>query len=231
MLWVDRPILCLVTDRARLTTWSPDDARSGDCILRQVTWAREAGVNLIQLREPDLEARALTGLAVRAVAATRGSKTRLLVNDRLDVALAAGADGVHLRGDSIPVADVRRLAPRPFLVGRSVHSAPEAISVATHGDVDYLIFGSVFGTSSKPAGHPVAGVAALASVVGAVGVPVFAIGGLSRETSPEVARTGAAGLAGIGLFMGEAGAACRAVPLLDTVAAVRRAFDSARGLS
>ena len=112
-------ILCLVTDRRRFVRPIPD-------LLDQVRLAVHAGVDLIQVRERDLEAASLADLVSSILAVTRGSRTRVVVNDRLDVAIATGADGVHLRHDSIAVAAARTLAPSPFLVGRSVHDGGEA---------------------------------------------------------------------------------------------------------
>ena len=122
----------------------------------------------------------------------------MVVNDRVDVALACGADGVHLRHDSVRADAVRTIAPAGFLVGRSVHSLAEAEGA---GPVDYLIAGTVFPTPSKPAASPILGLDGLADVVQAVAVPVLAIGGITRERLDEVAAIGAAGAAGIGLFI------------------------------
>src|SRR5438876_939062 len=142
-----RPILCLVTGRRRLCAGCGDE-ESVRCLVAQVREAVAAGIDLVQIRERDMEAARLAGVVSQAVAAARGSATRIVVNDRLDVALACGADGVHLRADSPPSSRVRAVVPRGFLVGRSVHAANEAVDVAP--DVDYLIAGTVFPTSSKP---------------------------------------------------------------------------------
>ena len=103
---------------------------------------------------------------VRAVAAVRGTRARILVNDRPDVALAAGAHGVHLRGDSAPARRVRAAVPPSFLIGRSVHSLDEIAQVSDEGSVDYLLFGTVFATASKP-DRPASGIAGLAEAVNA----------------------------------------------------------------
>lgn len=169
-------------------------------LLDRIGRCARAGVDLIQLREPGLDGRALLDLTRAALRTVEGTSARVLVNDRLDVALAAGAEGVHLRGGSFAAADVRRLAAPPFLVGRSVHSEAEAAVVAAAGGCDYLLFGTVFPSLSKPPGHPVAGCEALARVCARVRLPVLAIGGVSEETAPAALRAGAAGLAGIGLF-------------------------------
>jgi thiamine-phosphate diphosphorylase len=143
----------------------------------------------------------------------------MLVNDRIDVALAAGAGGVHLPGGAVSSARVRAIVPQSFLVGRSVHSAGEAIEAALDGGCDYLVFGSVFATRSKPAGHAVAGLDALAGVCAAVQLPVLAIGGITPARVPDLVRAGAAGIAAIGLF-----AAGDERELRDTVRQIRRAF-------
>jgi len=129
---------------------------------------------------------------------SRKSGTRLVVNDRVDVALACGAAGVHLRHDSMSTQAVRRIAPAGFLIGRSVHSVAEATNA---GPVDYLIAGTVFWTLSKQGSAPTLGLDGLADIVQAVAVPVLAIGGIRRDQFDEIAATGAAGVAGIGLFI------------------------------
>jgi thiamine-phosphate diphosphorylase len=178
---------CLVTDRRRADP------------LRQARWAAGAGIDLIQVRERDLEAAALAALVTQMLAATRGTPTRIVVNDRLDVALACGAAGVHLRGDSVPVAAARRLASAGFLIGRSVHTVDEAERA---DGADYLIAGTVFPTASKPE-HPVhafLGVAGLAAIARAARAPVLAIGGITDDRIEQIAAAGAAGFAAIGLF-------------------------------
>jgi len=186
-----RPIACLITDRRRL----PEPTSDG--VLRQVVGAAAAGIQLIQIRERDLEGRALFDLARRAVEAVRGTSTRVLVNDRLDIALAARAHGVHLRADSFPASRVRVVAPSGFLVGQSVHSVAEATAA---GEVDYLLYGNVFATASKP-GRPGAGLPQLAEIVRATTRPVLAVGGVSARRIPEVMAAGAAGFAAISMFV------------------------------
>jgi len=191
----DRPIVCLITDRRRL-----DGA--GDPTAAVVELARSAaaaGVALVQIRERDLEAGRLAVLAASVAAATRGTPARIVINDRLDVALTSGVDGVHLRGDSVPPRDARAIAPPGFLIGRSVHSVAEAEEHAPH--VDYLIAGPVFPTASKPAGTRWLGTDGLRRIAAAVDVPVLAVGGLDVESVPRIAEAGAAGLAAISLFL------------------------------
>jgi thiamine-phosphate diphosphorylase len=219
------PVLALVTDGARLAPGRGASDRTA-CLLVQIRFAVAAGIDLVQLREPDLEAGVLFDLTRTSVAASAGSRTRILVNDRLDVALAAGAGGVHLRADSIPPRAARALAPRGFLVGRSVHAVEEARAVA--GETDYLIAGTVCPTPSKP-GAPLLGLDGLAAIVKAADVPVLAIGGVTLDRMAAIAATGAAGGAAIGLFgTAPAEAPCGAAPLADVCADVRREFDSAR---
>ncbi len=185
--------------------------------------AVRAGVDLIQIREPGLESPELLSLAVQVVVMTRDTPTRVVVNDRLDVALASGAHGVHLRGDSIPPDRARSMAPAGFLIGRSVHGADEAVSAAR--DVDYMMAGTVFPTASKPGLRQHLGLAGLAAIVRAVPVPVLAIGGVSMERIEAVAATGAAGMAAIGLFDAEA------EDLAGVVREARRQFDRVRSAS
>ncbi len=190
-------------------------------MIEQARQAVDAGVDVIQVRERDLEARDLTIVVEALVAVSRGTATRVVVNDRLDVALASGADGVHLRSDSMAAADVRALAPAPFLIGRSVHSVDEATAA---GAVDYLIAGTVFPTASKPAGHAVIGLDGLRAIAAATAVPVLAIGGVTLDRIEVLAGSGAGGVAAIGLFSGPE-------PVDAVVRAARSRFDSARAAS
>ena len=192
-------MLCLVTDRRRLGAALGIEAGAWDEALRtQVRAAAEAGVDLVQVREPDLEAAALVGLVKAMVSDLRDSATRLLVNDRLDVAWAAGAAGVHLKERSFAVDAVRHVTAPGFCIGRSVHSASAAVS---SGNADYLIAGTVCPTVSKPSGECL-GWEGLAAVVDAsAGRPVLAIGGIDLPSIPLVAVSGAAGVAAIGAFI------------------------------
>lgn len=174
----------VVTDR-RLTGGRPLAEVAGA--------AARGGAAAIQVREKDLTAAGLWRLGQEVAAAVRAAGSLLLVNGRLDVALALGADGVHLGGDALPVAAARRVAGPGFLIGASVHSLAEAVAAASAG-ADYLIFGNVFETSSKP-GLAGRGLEALAAVCAAVPVPVVAIGGVAAGNVSAVRRAGAAGAA------------------------------------
>ena len=191
---LEPPVICLVTDRRRLTGPGSDDGI--EPLLSLIGQAAHAGVDLIQIRESDLEDRALEDVVRQAVALTSATSTRVVVNDRVDVALAAGAAGVHLKETSMSSERVRQLAPKGWLVGRSVHNTTEAVRVTTPPVVDYLIAGTVFETRSKPGQAPM-GLNGLAAMVHAVEVPVLAIGGVTVSRARLVGQSGAAGLAAI----------------------------------
>jgi thiamine-phosphate pyrophosphorylase len=159
------------------------------------------GVDVIQIREKDLAARPLMEITRNAVRVARGTGTKIVVNDRLDVALASGAAGVHLPADGFSIGAIRRIAPAPFLVGVSTHSLGEARRAAAEG-ADFIVFGPVFRTTSKPGARGV-GVHALAEVVREANLPVYALGGMTPERVGSVARAGAAGVAGISVFLEE----------------------------
>jgi thiamine-phosphate pyrophosphorylase len=223
----DRPVICLVTDRRRLAPSPVDAVRA---LVAQVAGAARAGVDLVQVREPDLDAATLLNLTRLCVESVRGTSARVVVNDRLDVALAAGAHGVHLRAASFGAARVRPLVVPGFLIGRSVHSADEAQAAGGARAVDYLIAGALFESGSKPAGHRLLGLEAFGRLVQAAGVPVLGIGGLTPDRTMAVLDAGGAGVAGIGLFAstsgGDPGAAAAAA-----VRAVRAKLASARAHS
>ena len=218
----DRGILCLVTDRAQLGASSDRSVIPGT-LTELAREAVDAGVDIIQIRERDLDAAPLLDIAGAIVEIARGSGTDVVVNDRLDVAIASGANGVHLRADSLAPAAARAMAPAGFLIGRSVHEASEA---RVHGfTVDYLIAGTVFATPSKPAENRLLFRRGLEEIVGAVRVPVLAIGGVTMDRVPEVAAAGAAGIAGIRLFL-ERGTSMR-----TSVQAIREQFDRVQAAS
>jgi thiamine-phosphate pyrophosphorylase len=192
-----RPCLCLVTDRRR----AAPDARTTPAALReldrQLDEAIDAGIDLIQIRERNLDAAALHAF-VAAVVARAPASTRVVVNDRADVAVAAGASGVHLRADGPATARARLTGPAGWVVGRSVHTVEEC---AAAGDADYLIFGTVFPSASKPLDSPVAGLDALRAACAVSAAPVLAIGGITPERMAACRDAGAAGIAAIGAFL------------------------------
>ena len=166
-----------------------------------------AGIPWVQIREKDLPVRALIGITRTAVRA-RGAlaiqnQARILVNDRCDVAWAAGAAGVHVGENSLPIPPLvqarQTRGSAEFLVGASCHSAEEAVK-ATEEGADYIFFGPIFETPSKARFGAPQGVAKLAQVCEAVPIPVVAIGGITIENAPACRGAGAAGIAAIRLF-------------------------------
>jgi thiamine-phosphate diphosphorylase len=216
----DGPILCLVTDRRRVVGGDGSFGAARVTLAQLARDAVNAGVDLIQVRERDLETAQLVDLVGDFVDIARGSSTRVVVNDRLDVALAGGASGLHLRSDSIPPAAARSLSLPGFLVGRSVHHVDEAVGQAPA--VDYLIAGTVFPTPSKPGALDLLGESRLAEMAKAVRVPVLAIGGVTVERVSRIAATGASGVAGISLFLPGTST------MTEVVTAVRAQFDRVR---
>ena len=209
---MNAPILCYVTERKSLPPAT--GARPGpfEALLERIEHAARAGVDWIQLREKDLEGRPLFELAVKAMAiaaAARSAetKTKILVNDRLDVAWAArqtdGGAGVHLAETSLPVSEVvlwrNQAGCADFLVGASCHSVETAVEAAGAG-ADYIFFGPVFATPSKAAFGQPQGLQKLGQVCRAVSTPVLAIGGITQENAAACIEAGAAGIAAIRLF-------------------------------
>ena len=181
--------ICFVTDRNR-TRDRP--------LLEVIEAAIAGGIDLLQIREKDMGAGELLELvrAAREAVKRARSRCRIVVNDRLDVALAAGADGVHLPAEGLPIHEVKCRAKGRFVIGRSVHAPAEAREAAAAG-ADYLFFGPVFETASKAAFGEPQGTPALRKLVGAVRLPVWAIGGISRETIAGLADIPVAGVAAI----------------------------------
>ncbi len=166
--------------------------------------ALAAGATAIQLRDKQVASGTLLALARDLKPLCQRYDALFLVNDRYDVALAAGADGVHLGEDDVPVAAVRRLAPRDFLIGRSADTEATARQAEADG-ADYLGVGSLFGTRSKQEVlGEVIGVDRLRRVARAVSIPVVGIGGVSAANAGAVAAAGAAGIAVISAVMGAA---------------------------
>jgi thiamine-phosphate pyrophosphorylase len=212
-------IVCLITDRRRLRSpFGGDDTTRLVC---QVESAALAGVDLIQVRERDLDGGPLVELVSRCLDAIRGSSTTLVVNERADVALACGAHGVHLRGNSLGAARIRAIAPPTFTIGRSVHDAGEGAREAAGGGLDYLLLGSVFPTSSKPSAPAWLGAAPLTDLVRQVSMPVLAVGGVDLSRLPAIAQGGASGFGAIGLFADVSGPH----ELAEIVRRARKTFD------
>jgi thiamine-phosphate pyrophosphorylase len=215
-----RCLLYYITDRSQFRGDAPARRRA---LLAKAAKAASAGIDYIQLREKDLSARELEALATEALTVLCATplrtenwelrtdlrtelRTRLLINSRTDVALATGADGVHLRADDITPNEVRRIVelaahrPRPtdhFLVAASCHSNQDVIRAESEG-ADFAVFAAVFGKSAAP-GTPPAGLAALHEACQAK-IPVIALGGITIENAASCLAAGAAGIAGIRLF-------------------------------
>jgi len=193
------PISYLITDgrtRPETTAASPEFTR----LLALVGAGVAARVSLIQLREKLLRPRLLYELTAQAVALTKGSPTRLLVNDRADIALAAGADGVHLTTRSLDAAVVRRISNSNFLIGVSAHSLAEARAAGAAG-ADFAVFGPVFDTPSKQAYGTPLGLEGLREAARVLApFPLLALGGITRDNLPQALSAGARGIAAIRLF-------------------------------
>lgn len=217
-------MLCLVTDRRRLgrAVGAPPDAWI-ELLGEQVRAAAGAGVELIQVREPDLEADALVALVRLLVTSVSGTAARILVNDRLDVAIAAGAAGVHLKERGFLPDTVRRLVPKGFVIGCSVHTVAAA---AARRDADFLVAGTVLPTVSKPAVEYLDQAGLQQIVEAAAGKPVLGIGGLDVASVSILAASSAAGLAAVGAFI-PSGAAHVSTFVQKRVAELRFALESA----
>jgi thiamine-phosphate pyrophosphorylase len=193
--------LCYVTDRRAFGA----DPTAQTALLERIRLAAAAGVDWVQIREKDLGGRELSALVRQAMQVAAGF--RIVVNDRLDVAVAAGAAGVHLGRESLPVRDVAAWCAQhfgatregKFFIGASCHSLDEAL-VAEQDGVDYIFFGPVFATPSKLRFGPPQGLDRLAEVSKRLRIPVLAIGGITVENSAGCLRAGAAGIAAIRLF-------------------------------
>ena len=188
---VSRPLLCAITDRRCL----PDKD-----VLRFIRSVIAAGVDLIQIREGDMPVRELHHLVREAVALPRGtgSRTLVLVNDRLDVTATTNADGIHLPTRGLPAKEVRRHCP-DLVIGASTHNLAELHSAEQAG-ADFVIFGPVFTPLSKSNSRTPTGLETLAEAVASTSIPVLALGGITEENAASCLKAGAAGLAGITLF-------------------------------
>jgi thiamine-phosphate pyrophosphorylase len=205
----NKPLVCYVTDRRSLSA-AGTEANAIEGVVQSTQVALAARVDWVQLREKDLPAGQLLDLARRIVRFAEEQvleterQSRIIINDRLDVALAARADGVHLGRESAPAHEVVRWcragnAPERFVIGVSCHSIDEARE-AENAKTDYIFFGPVFQTPSKqPFGAP-QGIERLAQVCRTVEVPVIAIGGVHQENAASCIRAGASGIAAIRMF-------------------------------
>ncbi len=228
-----KPLLCYVTDRRSLPGDTPETSLAART--RKIDQLVSAGVDWVQIREKDLTSRDLASLtrkSLRIAASTsakRSRAARILVNDRLDVAVAERASGVHLGEKSLPVAEAKGLVKsalrkqdldESFLTGVSCHSI-EAAAAAERGGADYIFFGPIFATPSKQGFGPPQGTERLQQVCGALSIPVFAIGGITLDNAASCIHSGAAGLAAIRLFQD-------ALDPISTVDQLRQAITDSR---
>jgi thiamine-phosphate pyrophosphorylase len=176
--------LYLITDRKQTTMPLPEAVRQ----------ALEGGVRAIQLREKDLPIRKLLALAQEIRKSTKEFGAKLFINDRVDIAIAVDADGVHLGHQSMPPEPVRKITGRRMLIGVSTHNADEA-RAAEEGGADFITFGPVFVTPSKMQYGAPTGAVALGEIKKKAGIPVFGLGGIRMDNIPDVMRAGADGIA------------------------------------
>jgi thiamine-phosphate pyrophosphorylase len=195
-----QPPLCYVITNGATTPQTTPASEEFQRILELVSAAVRAHVSLIQLREKNLPARTLFELASQCAALTRGTKTRLLVNDRADIARAARADGVHLSTRSLEPSIIRRAFGPDFLIGASTHSLAEAKS-ARDGGADFAVLGPIFDTPSKRAYGAPLGLDSLSAATEKLSpFPLIALGGITRDNAAAAFRAGAYGVAAIRLF-------------------------------
>ncbi len=195
----------------------------GRSLVAVVDQALRAGVRAVQLREKDLNARDLCLTAEQLLPAVRAAGAVLLINDRIDVALAVGADGVHLSRKSLPPGEARRLLGPGRLVGISCHSIPEVREAVAAG-VDYVVFGPIFHTPSKAPFGPPLGLEPLREARAVCSLPLVAIGGIRAEQAPAVVAAGADGVAVISAVLAAVDPAAAA---RDLLAATRQSGDLA----
>jgi len=200
--------LYLITDRMQT---------AGRTLPAVVAEALRGGLRAVQLREKDLAAGQLFALACELRKLTREYGARLLINDRIDVALAVAADGVQLGKAGLPVAEARRILGNERLIGYSAHSADEALQAQRDG-ADFVTLGPVFQTPSKlQYGEPV-GTAVLSEVAGKLGIPVFALGGIKLDSVAETMSAGAQGVALISAIIASPNPMLETEMLLRTIA-------------
>lgn len=189
---MDLPGLYLISDRNQTL---------GRPLLEALEFALEGGLSLIQLREKDLPARDLFELAGRARQLTRRFGAKLLINDRVDIAIAVDADGVHLPASSFNPVDARKLIGRDKLIGLSAHSAQDVIRAEREG-VDFVTFSPIYDTPSKAEYGKPQGLERLEEVCSKVNIPVYALGGIKVEKVSDVMERGASGVALMSALLG-----------------------------
>lgn len=187
-------------DRLRLIVVTDPDCGAGRTVVDVVRAALRGGAPAIQLRMKDASAREMTELARALLAETRPAGALLFVNDRVDVAIAVGADGAHVGQDDLPVHAARAITRRGFLLGVSAETAELARKAEADG-ADYVGVGPVYRTGSKADAGDAVGVERIAEVAAAVRIPVVGIGGITIDNAPAVLHAGAFGIAVISAVM------------------------------
>lgn len=162
----------------------------------------EGGADVIQLRDKARTEKDMMSIALQIGEITRASGITFIINDRLDLALASGADGVHLGQEDLPVPFARRISPKGFIIGTSVRSVSEALIAESEG-ADYLALSPVFDTGTKPDAGPGKGLEKLKEIKSAVSIPVIAIGGINKQNVRQVMEAGADGVAVISAIVGQ----------------------------
>jgi len=190
------PLVYLITDRRKLGPTALDP-RSGQ-LIRFLERACTSGIDLVQLREPDLSARDIFHLSKTVVDIAGQYGCTVLVNDRADIAVACGA-GVHLTTRSLPPAVVRAMFGNRLLIGVSTHNVRE-VEEARNARADFVVFGPVFETESKKSYGPPVGLSSLEEVATSLEIPVLALGGINESNFSRALRAGASGIAGISIF-------------------------------
>ena len=175
-----------------------------------------AGISMVQLRERDLSARELVTLAREVQAVTASARSQLLINDRIDVALALEGVGVHLRSNSLPVPVARQLLGAGRLLGVSVHGVEEARQAESQG-ADYIVLGPIYETPSKQMFGPPLGIHVLEKACSLVRIPIIGIGGVTASRAREMRRAGAFGAAVIKAILGADDIESATRELLDAV--------------
>ncbi|MBL8196091.1 MAG: thiamine phosphate synthase [Blastocatellia bacterium] len=197
--------LCLITDRKQLlSTLLNHQLFDLDTTLSQLLnfcqTAAQAGIDIIQVREKDIPADKLSNFVAKLTKETKNTNAKVLVNDRLDIALSYEADGIHLPSNSFPINKVRKLVGKKFIISVAVHSIKEA-QLAAKAGADYVLFSPIFDTPSKTIYGPALGLAALEQAVKSVKCPIIALGGINQSNAKEVLDSKVAGLAAIRLFL------------------------------
>lgn len=210
----------LSIDTASMGVYLVTDRRLTPDVLRSVKDALDGGVRAVQMREKVMESRELFSLAKRLRELTRVYGAALFINDRIDIAIAVQADGVHLGQRSMSVKEARAVAGPDMLIGASTHGLTEALTAVGSG-ADFITLGPVFHTPEKTGyGEPL-GVAKLQLVCSSVKAPVYAIGGIKKEHIRGLLLAGAAGIAVISAIMGQSDALSRSQELVEEYCACK----------